>query len=198
MFDLTSNNRLHFYEALSIYQSHVVEAEERIRQRVLRLFQMRKLLSKKDVSNMLSWEHSGFSLHHDTRVHSEDRDGLERLLRYCARPAFSSENLTWIRPGQLLVYRPSKPINGKCYGLHLSPLQLMDLLAELVPPPRANLTHYYGVFAPNAPMRQIVTAYAGRPIPHHNSPEAGLLRLLRKKRKRTGANYEWAELIKHI
>jgi hypothetical protein len=40
------------------------------------------------------WAHSGgFSLHVGALIEEEDRTGLERLLRYCARPAFASERL---------------------------------------------------------------------------------------------------------
>jgi hypothetical protein len=39
-----------------------------------------------------AWEHGGgFSLDASVRVEADDRLGLERLLRYCARPAFALE-----------------------------------------------------------------------------------------------------------
>jgi hypothetical protein len=42
---------------------------------------------------MLAWENSGFSLDAAVRVGAHDRAGLERLLRYCARPTFALERL---------------------------------------------------------------------------------------------------------
>ena len=45
------------------------------------------------------------SLNADVTVPAWDRAGLERLLRYCARPIFASERLQWIEKDQRLVYR---------------------------------------------------------------------------------------------
>ncbi len=40
------------------------------------------------------WEHGGgFSVDAEVRIEAHERDGLERLLRYCARPAFALERL---------------------------------------------------------------------------------------------------------
>lgn len=56
---------------------------------------------------MLSWEHGGgFSLDATVRVEAHDRKGLERLLRYCARPLFASERLRWEEAGERLIYLP--------------------------------------------------------------------------------------------
>jgi hypothetical protein len=40
----------------------------------------------------------GFSLDAVVRIEATDRKGLERLLRYCARPIFASERLLWAQP----------------------------------------------------------------------------------------------------
>ena len=42
----------------------------------------------------------------------------------------------------------------------LSPHELLDCLADLVPPPRKHRHRYHGVFAPNHPLRPLVTALA--------------------------------------
>ena len=46
----------------------------------------------------------------------------------------------------------------------LTPLELIDKIAALIPPPRAHRHRYYGVLAPNAPMRAAVTALAPMPV----------------------------------
>ncbi len=43
----------------------------------------------------------------------------------------------------------------------LTPLELIERLAALIPPPRRHRHRYYGVLAPNAPLRAQVTAFAG-------------------------------------
>ena len=48
---------------------------------------------------MAAWEHGGgFPVDAEVRIAADERDGLERLLRYCARPAFALERLRGIDP----------------------------------------------------------------------------------------------------
>ena len=43
---------------------------------------------------MLTWQGSGgFSVDASVRIQGDDRAGVERLLRYCARPPFALERL---------------------------------------------------------------------------------------------------------
>ena len=44
--------------------------------------------------------------------------------------------------------------------LSLTPLELIDRIAALVPPPRVHRHRYHGVLAPNSPLRPQVTALA--------------------------------------
>ena len=44
--------------------------------------------------------------------------------------------------------------------LVLTPLALIDRIAALVPPPRTHRHRYFGVLAPNSPLRAAVTALA--------------------------------------
>jgi hypothetical protein len=46
----------------------------------------------------------------------------------------------------------------------LTPLEFLDRIAQLIPPPRRHRHRYFGVLAPNSPWRQMVTARAGVPI----------------------------------
>lgn len=47
----------------------------------------------------------------------------------------------------------------------LTPLELIDRIAQLVPPPRTHRHRYYGVLAPNSPLREAVAAMAQVPVP---------------------------------
>ena len=108
---------------------------------------------------MLAFKHSGFSVNAGVCIQAQDRAGLERLLRYCARPPFALERLR--QRGAELVYHCPKPQSGgKQADLVLSPLELIERIAALVPPPRTHRHRYYGVLAPNSPLRAVVTAMA--------------------------------------
>ena len=76
---------MRFYEATALGDAEVAELQEVVRQRVLGLFERRAVLDPEAVANMRQWAYGGFSLDATIRIESWDRDGLERLLRYCAR-----------------------------------------------------------------------------------------------------------------
>ena len=48
------------------------------------------------------------------------------------------------------------------YQIVLSPQELLEKLAALVPPPRLNLVRYHGVLAPNAADARCAGQHAGR------------------------------------
>ena len=134
--------------------------------RILRAFVARGLLENCDAKDMLGYKHSGFSVDAGVCIEAHDRAALERLLRYCARPPFSMERLR--KEGSKLVYRCAKQRSeptsdkrgAKADELHLTPLELIDRIAALVPPPRTHRHRYFGVLAPNSPLRAAVTALA--------------------------------------
>ena len=80
------------------------------------------------------------------RIEAADRAGRERLLRYCARPPFALERLRELHPERLL-YEGAKLGPGGNVPLLLTPLELLDRLAALVPPLRIHRRHYFGVLA---------------------------------------------------
>ena len=57
-------------------------AELLYRHKVMRLLQGEGLLSEERTELLLSWRHTGFSVHNRVRVESEDQPAGERLARY--------------------------------------------------------------------------------------------------------------------
>ena len=97
-------------------------------------------------------------MHAATRIEAEDRAGLERLCRYVTRPPLAADRLQCIDTDHL-TFRLKTPWSDGTTHLLLSPLELMEKLAALVPPPRLNLLRYHGILAPNARHRsQVVPA----------------------------------------
>jgi hypothetical protein len=91
----------------------------------------------------------GFSLNASVRIEATDRAGLERLLRYCARPPFALERLHLVagRSDQVLYLLPDPDLAGRT-ALRLSALEFLDRLAKILPPPRLHRHRYHGIFAP--------------------------------------------------
>lgn len=92
---------------------------------------------------MRVWAHDGgFSVDGSVRIEATDRIGLERLLRYCARPPFALEHVHQ-HDDKCLVYRNPKPLRGSAPGTRpaaqvLTPLELITKIAALVPLPGAH------------------------------------------------------------
>lgn len=162
---------------LRFHPAHVEEADVQavqrvIRSRVLRAAVRHGALTAEVAEELSHWAHGGgFSVHAGVRIEAEERAGLERLLRYCARPAFASERLEVVGPGdeggcadERIRYRLAKPRPDGATTLTLKPLELLDRLAVLIPPPRRHRHHYHGVFAPHSPLRRAVTARAGQSV----------------------------------
>ena len=127
----------------------------------------------------------GFSLHANTQVPAHRRDQLERLIRYTARGAVSLERLTQDTNGDL-VYTFTHPWSDRTTGMRLSPLELLEKLAALVPLPRVHLVRYGGCLAPHSHLR-------GSVIP--TSRQQGV----EDEETDTGSpRWSWARLLKRV
>ncbi len=111
----------------------------------------------------------GFELHAAVRVPAADRAGLERLCRYLARPAPSSDRLRRLDDGriELTLKRTWK---GGIRALVFEPLTFIARMAALIPPPRMQMRRFYGVFASHHHLRARVVPtppdpnVTGRPV----------------------------------
>ena len=85
----------------------------------------------------------GFSLDASVRIEATDRTGLERLIRYWARPPSALGRLHIVddRSDQILYLLPGPDPSGRT-ALRLSGLDLLDRLAKILPPPRIHRHHY--------------------------------------------------------
>ena len=100
----------------------------------------------------LCFSSRGFSLHAATRIVVDDRSRLERLCRYGIRPPLAAGKLC-VLDKETLSFSLKTPWSDGTTHLVLSPLELIEKLAALIPPPRLNLVRYHGVLAPNAASR---------------------------------------------
>jgi hypothetical protein len=127
----------------------------------------------------------GFSLHANTQVPAHRRDQLERLIRYTARGAVSLERLTQDANGDLL-YTFTHPWSDGTTGIRLSPMELLEKLAALVPLPRMHLVRYGGCLAPHSHLRGAII-----PTPRQQGMADEALD--------TGSpRWSWARLLKRV
>jgi len=99
---------------------------------------------------------AGFSLHAGVATKAHERDKLERLCRYIARPAVATKRLSMTRHG-MVRYELKTPYDDGTTHVLFEPLDFISRLAALVPKPRVNLTRFHGVFAPHSKYRARVT-----------------------------------------
>src|SRR5215475_5902447 len=127
----------------------------------------------------------GFSLHANTHVPAHRRDQLERLLRYTARGAVSLERLAQDANGDL-VYTFTHPWSDGTTGIRLSPVELLEKLAALVPLPHVHLVRYGGCLAPHSHLRGAII-----PTPRQQGIDG-------EEMQRGTPYWTWARLLKRV
>ena len=146
----------------------------------------------------------GFSVHAGVCVPARDRIRLERLLRYAARPPLSTERLSLLPDGRLLYRLKRRWSNGTTHVIY-EPMELMERLAALVPPPRFNITRFYGVLAPAATFRPFIVPEDKTAIaPTHpccpariDTSKTDAIRT-QSNRGKQPKNHSWAQLMMRV
>jgi hypothetical protein len=155
------NGKAVFFPATDLGPDTIRSLHEKLRTRILGYLERHGCLDPIDVDDMLAWDHEGgFSLDGSVHIESWDRNALERLTRYCARPPFSSGRLGQF-DDHTVAYNLPRPTPDGRTCLLMDPMELLRRLAALIPPPRTHLVRYFGVLAPNAALREQVIQSAG-------------------------------------
>jgi len=102
----------------------------------------------------------GFDLHASSSIRAKNRERLERLCRYLLRPPVAEDRLS--ESGDLVLLKLPRPWADGTTQLALSPTELLERLAALVPKPNVNLIIYHGVLAAHARLRARAVRH-GRP-----------------------------------
>ena len=133
----------------------------------------------------------GYNLHAGVRIAPRDREGLERLCRYLARPPVGRERLEEQPDGSILLRLKTAWSDGTS-AILLSRSELLQRLLAIVPPPRKNDVLFHGVFAPRAAWRCEVVPTP----PVDETPEHLRVRLSRDGSSSTDSrHYPWASLL---
>jgi hypothetical protein len=142
---------------------------------------------------------AGFSLHAEVYCAPWEREKLEKLCRYVARPAVAEVRLQ-LRSSGDIVLKLKHPYSDGTTHLLFSGLELIEKLAALVPPPRIHLTRFFGCLAPHAKIRsQIVPqkpeapATTSTPADTSTTPAEPELPPAKKKHR-----IGWAELLARV
>jgi hypothetical protein len=132
----------------------------------------------------------GFSLHAGVRCGAHQRKELERLCRYITRPAIANQRLKRNPAGQVVLQLESPYRDGTTH-IVMSPLELMQRLAALVPRPRLHLIRFHGVLAPNAKLRAAIVASPAHHATDHAADHA-------HAHCSAPARMSWARLLERV
>ncbi len=167
-----------FHPAVDLDADDFLVVQKKMRHRGLRWLHRHGHLDNVAVHTLDAPDHAGgWSVDASVTIPGWDRHGLEQLVRYCARPPLSQERLGRASD-QMLVYSLRKATVDGRTELYLTPLELLDRLAQLITPPRIHKHRYCGVLAPNARLRQAVIESAG--------PAGATLQVLQEARDKMG------------
>ena len=175
-------------------------AELLFRHKVMSLLQDEGLLSEERIELLLSWRHTGFSVHNRVRLEPEDQASVERLARYIMRPPISLDRMAWDGLGEVR-YRRKGGHEGP--ASHLDPVETFDpaeFLARVImhiPEPRRHLVRYYGRYS------NVSRGKRRKACPEHERPgDAAIAVPSRAAREETrdarALRRSWAQLIKRI
>ena len=123
----------------------------------------------------------GFSLHANTQILAHDRKALQKLIRYTARPPIALERMTEREDGKILYKLKNCYSDGTTHAL-FDPVELVEKVVALIPPARANLVRYSGIFASNSKIRSQI-------VPAVKAPKEG---------RRSSAPEKWADMLKRV
>ena len=161
VFSAGQDGQAEFHPALDLDDDDFLSVQRKMRKRGLRWLHRHGHLDDMAVHTMDSADHAGgWSVNASVTIPDWDRHGLERLVRYCARPPLSQERLGRLN-AETLVYSLRKPTVDGRTELFMTPLELLDRLSKLITPPRVHKHRYCGVLAPNAKLRKAVIETAG-------------------------------------
>ena len=96
---------------------------------------------------LLSWHHSGFSVHHEVKVKARDTEGQQQLARYMIRAPFSLEKTEYKSGSGMIVYRSKMHQSLKRNYQIMPGAQWLALLLQHVPDKGEHLVRYYGWYS---------------------------------------------------
>jgi hypothetical protein len=101
------------------------------------------------INKLMSWRHSGFSVHNGVRVRRDDDGGREALAEYIIRNTFSVEKLTYIDETGTVIYR-SKMTHGnnnkKNFELYTAE-EFLAAITQHIPEKSFQMVRYYGWYS---------------------------------------------------
>jgi hypothetical protein len=160
--------------------------EERVRTKVLEELLDRGLITRERREMLLSWRHSGFSVHVGREAAADDRDGLERIARYARRLHVADSRVHYDEQKDRVLYSSGKKVHPK-YKANFRVFEARDFVAHLagfIPDPYHHETIAYGEYS---------NVVRGLRLKARTEPRLAVQAVSYRR-----AYAAWRELIKHV
>jgi len=178
-----------FLELPSVDTAAVGEVFRRL---LLRRLHAQERLSERFMHNLLGWVHTGFSVFAGDIIPTEDRQGLERVARYIARPALAIDSIRRRQDGRLEIQTPPDPRTGATVRI-FDPLEWIHAVTAHIPDRGQHQVRYYGALSNRA--RVTIAGLNGqsyRPSEVQQQGDEGEIDSSRARRA------SWARLLRKI
>jgi len=139
---------------------------------------------------------AGFNVHGNTGARANERQRLEILVRYLARPPIANERLSELPDGRLALQLKQRWRNGTTHVV-FTPHELIEKLIPLIPRPRAHVVRYHGVFGPAAEDRGKIVPSSG-PVEYGRGTTAAEPREIDPSGVPRFSRLPWAALLKRV
>lgn len=159
---------------------------ERLRRAVLGLLVRREAIDPALAGQMLSWRHSGFSVHNRVRVAAGDAEGRKSLAGYMLRAPFSLEKMTYDAAKGAVIYRSRLHATLKRNFQAMPGVEWLELLCKHIPDRNEHMVRYYGRYSSR-------TRGAEHELPDSEETEAEV-----SAPARQAAKAAWAKLIRKV
>src|SRR3990170_2212635 len=127
-----------FYPLQHISLSYIKGVFE---QEVLIGLRMKELISEETIKLIKSWQHTGFHVHHETRISAGDTTRIEKVASYLIRSPISLERLSYNDQNANITYRGKRDI----YNFH--PLTFLAQLSLHIANHGEQMVRYYGWYS---------------------------------------------------
>ncbi len=152
-------------------------------QRVRRVGGFGEIGQKPKKESRLCASLDGFSLHANVLIEADKPEKLEKLCRYVSRPPVAEGRLFKYSENEIGYFLKNEWHDGT-FAVKFSPLEFIEKLVALIPPPRIHLTRFFGVLAPHHAWRSMIVPTGGLPK--------------EEVKKKFQNQIKWAELLKRV
>jgi hypothetical protein len=127
-----------------VAQALETEPLEKIFQhKVLGMLLRKGKITEEVVKLIMSWRHSGFSVHCGPRIKPGDEEAMENLDRYVVRASFSQERMTYLPDESQVLYRSKDGKNERTFDA----LEWLAAMCSHVPNKGEQMVRYYGYYS---------------------------------------------------